>query len=458
MMLLKLLGGVIIGETNAQYFGAPLRLIPDISGDGNPELSAAIQSGEGPASAYVLSSEFLNASKTGKTKITPATNVGTRFLEAVIDEGSKYNYISGQTRETDGGTDLLLSEAEKDRLVLFKVTTINEQMALEGDIAPDNISEKIVYSFAANSNVEGRLIDDVNGDDINDIFVRFVDKSNLSKKYGIIFGKEATSQADRLRTGKFDIEFNYLAKSLGGNVSKFIVEVVPDIDGDGKEDLLMSAPAIDGFHSNSGVVWVIRSALLQAATVTPIDLEAMTAVQGRAIPNTGAFGIVQTSDYDGDGIPTFLFDSNRGIFVIDGDNLIASGEPNVLINGTVISGSIDVGDIDGDGVNDLINSSRDSGRVLSGSIIKDALEQNENVRITSGMLFQIDLDNLLTYADSINGAPIHLAEQGLIAFPFVTTDRTVSGVENNGRIVLVKISDISNSIMNGDVNLEIRQE
>ncbi len=96
-------------------FGAPLSLIPDITGDGKAELGVSVWSGVGNASAYVVGSEFFNTAAPGRTNISTIANDGAIFDQT--PGGVRANLVSAMS--SGSGIDLPVSDAGRSKLFLF---------------------------------------------------------------------------------------------------------------------------------------------------------------------------------------------------------------------------------------------------------------------------------------------------------------------------------------------------
>src|SRR5262249_37599620 len=98
-------GTAIEGEAINQFFGVPLSAIPDVTGDGKPELGVSLQYGPGSASAYVVGSEFFSAMPGTRLSVANLGNTGAKFSQTPSPTSRRANFLSAQPAAT--GVDLL---------------------------------------------------------------------------------------------------------------------------------------------------------------------------------------------------------------------------------------------------------------------------------------------------------------------------------------------------------------
>lgn len=464
---------VIEGDAIQQGFGNPLAAIPDVTGDGQAEIGVGVLSGTGGAGGYVIGSEFFNAMPGGRLSISGLANTGAKFSQPAAPPPFA-NFVSA--RQAAPGVDLLYSDAMKNKLYLFPGTTGASFNSLRGTPDLDASADAIVYSFPANAPMqEARMIGDVNGDGRNDIMVRSTGSGGAGK-FGIIFGRPATSTADRRRDAVFDIELNYTNAPSGAVRS--LVEMLSDIDGDGHPDMLISAPNIfqmqnaGSFYATTtggglGMVWIIRSSVLRSPGPIAVNMMALTPEQGRYFPSTAVNNVVELADLDGDGYKTLLMSSVNVSFVVDANDLLQAqpGEfgptARVLQLGNYVA---DIGDLDGDGNKEVLVSAAGSFvTVVRGSWLKLAIATAQPTPARQTMNTEgvsLSLAEMPSYGITDGRTPLVLGSTapgggGLIAFGRWCSNvcgNTVAG--SAGHIVLVRIDDIR-PWMNGTVTLRL---
>jgi hypothetical protein len=471
---------VINGEAMNQLFGAPMTSIPDVTGDGKPEIGVSIQSGLGPASAYIISSEFYGSIARGQLNVSTLGNAGARFAQtpvttnppnlnrAFAQQSLRPNLLTALPAAS--GVEILLSDAERKKLYLWKLSAAADFNAFRGAVNPDAISGGITYSFdPAGPAQEGRLIGDVNGDGVNDIFVQSV-RAASGSRLGIIFGRASAGPGDLTRSGNtFDIEFISATRFGGLSLPYIAVQTIPDADRDGNRELALSVPSQSSILADqsfgSSFIWVIKSGVLRAGIPQSINLDSLTAAQGIRIAGFNAFDFIEIDDLDGDGLKSILVPSGQGGgTIVDGDELLTSGFGAArgvqLFAGSILPGNFlgAGGNLDGDAADDFVASPGGTGLtfVLRGGPVKSGLVTAPAAPTGS---LQIDLRRVLGYSQFEGRAPVYLKESGLIGFGIMSIagiNGIASGAaETSGKIILVKETDIRRAVTTPSTGLEI---
>lgn len=465
---------VIQGEAINQMFGAPIARIPDITGDGKEEIGVAVVSNRGPASAYVVSSEFYGSIPKGLLSVSTLGTQGTRFKQTPTAPAGEIVFRNGRanllTAEKGGaGVDLLLSDAERKAFYLFQLSGPADYAALRGDIDPATVANSIVYSAdPAGHALQARLIGDVNGDDLNDIFVQEIDVApDTPTTYGIIFGRVASTPADRTRSANaFDISFNAITpkgtSSNNNEIPRLIVQKLSDITGDGFPELVI-APSVGGFLS-AGVLhrtsWLIKSPILRGPTPRTVSLTAPSADPVTFMQNITPNAIVEIPDQDGDGLKTLVMNEGtfqEGVKLIDGDDLNAVSQTIDMSGPGVRKKSIGsgfmapVGDLDGDGMDDFVLNAREFGLVARHAMLSSpqTTMPNPDPAVPGSEWFRfVSLPVSAQSGDS--WPPLRLAGSSQIAFGFVEhlewipSNQTLATTA--GQIVIVKEEDFRRNI------------
>ena len=477
----------IVGETDEQRFALPLVAIPDVTGDGRPELGVSIRSGIGGATGYVLASGSIGGRTTPITNVTTLQSAGSRFSDKTPTGQPEANYVSAST--SSGGVDLLVSDAGDSAFYLFPSLNAAGYAALRGSNDPATLPNRITYAMTVGDPQEARLVGDVNGDGLADIFTRSL-SDETSGTYNLIMGRALASEADRQRTAAPDITMTYAwAKNTSGGITialpRVTAQLIPDSDGDGFRDLVIIAPdyKFDRSDTNRGALWLIRSAVLRSTTPVTIDLEALTSTQGFKFEGRLITSVAETTDFDSDGYRTLLFSADAGAYAIDANAFGAInpatipldngsgvapplfGAPSVLIQagGWQLSGGSNP-DLDGDGLEDVLASGAISpmANIFRGSRVRSALTDSAFNAGTSPGVYQV-IPNTSPPAEAVNypgqtiaAPPLFLSGTSLIAIPVHPRDTSQGfAPERAGRIIFVKTADITASIAKGETRMDV---
>ncbi|HEV7690539.1 MAG TPA: hypothetical protein VGO52_06950 [Hyphomonadaceae bacterium] len=458
----------IDGEALNQLFGLPISTIPDVTGDGRPEIGVSIMSGRGPASAYVIGSEFYGSIPKGVLNIANLASQGARFLQTpdaalLLQDRSarKANLLSSAPRPS-GGVDLLLSDAQRRKFYLFPIAQPSDFNALRGNVDPETVANRVVYTLDASAfPQQARLIGDVNGDGLNDIFVQqthapppttLPPENQAPVKFGIIFGRPVNAAADRQRTGAFDITFD--AFSYAEGVPYVVVKTLSDFSGDGFPELFISAtggPAGSWIFARPDWVgaWIVKSPILRRAAPSTVSLRAITSDPVIHLSQTAPGTVFEVDDTDGDGFRSIAFGSG----VVDGDDLNNGPNPFPMGASPPVKFSLDmrlataVGDLEGDGINDYLSLA--SGlSVIRGALLNKGLAPIVSDPAIPGTPFiNLALARPFSVAHE-TGQPAYLAATGQVAIGTVIQRYNfTSHGDGVGRIIIVKDADIRQGVL-----------
>ncbi len=455
----------ILGETALQTFGVPFMEIPDVDGDGNPELAVTNVTGKGETSGYIIDSEFIN-SVTGDIAVGAGTASGSRFTTSNNTGNFIPNALTGLPQADGDGTDILL--VSDSNIYLFPIDTQADYNALEGNIDPAS-ADRIHYALTSPDGlVNAKLIPDVNGDGLNDIAVILLGGNDGVGEAGIIYGVDTSGSPKTIANG-FDITFQG-SSEFGAFNRREVSELlpIPDIDGDGVGDLIISQR---NFSNES--IYFLKSGALATASTTIIDLDNLDlATQGFKVRGTSIDTVSPGQDYDGDGIPTLLFfDGRNDIHIIDGDEFAAInpatstryfGNNSSILTRSGGQGSsfgAMVDDMNGDGNQEFLGVSRWRGAVyvIDGTVILDTLNNPGTVNtLPQDGEFDIDLSAFFASNSDVAYTPVHLQNLDLFVLGWAT-DSNPQTETDPGRIVFFDAGVVREAFSSGATGVTIKR-
>ncbi|MEM1086402.1 MAG: hypothetical protein AAGH90_01635 [Pseudomonadota bacterium] len=430
--------------------------IPDVSGDGLPDVALVQDRNLTSSKVFILESETIAASE---------------GIFNVIENNELFSEITSTARGTerltikdaaDGqGLDILYSDTSRGRFTYFDADTPADWAFLRGVVdVNDTANNPISYtSGGANDEFDAQLIHDVDQDGNNDIFIFGIRNGEI----GIRFGAARNGPGDTSRSSVADISFSN-NDLVGVRPSRrYQVEPFPDTDGDGQPELMLILPqySADGFSNDEeGAIWIVNSTRFFTASST-INLDDANEPGVRRIvgdPDTlVGESVIETTDGNGD--PFFLigYGDRRlsgavptGVAGISLANLQAlpqrAGLSDLLASSVnyirgpdaqnspvddTVGPLFQVGDLDGDGEDDFISQS--SMLIMKADILAGATIIGEDYAIPNENAPRID----------IGGIIVDFSEQGFIGF-VVAND-----------FGLVRISDIQQALMNPDGEITV---
>ncbi len=265
------------------------------------------------------------------------------------------------------------------------------------DLSALNGTNGFQISGELNGDQSGRTVasaGDVNGDGIDDLIIGavFADPNgNASGASYVVFGRTTGFAAnlelfDLDGTNGFQINGEAAADASGQTVAS-----AGDVNGDGIDDLIIGAYGADPNGASSGASYVVFGRTTGfAATLELSSLNGTTGFQisGEAASDQSGWSVASAGDVNGDGIDDLIIgaykadpngDSSGASYVVFGrttgfaanlDLSTLNGTTGFQINGEAAGNAsgfsvASAGDINGDGVNDLIIGAK--GVATSGS-------------------------------------------------------------------------------------------
>ena len=324
-------------------------LMGDIDGDGKPDL---VVTNYNSSTISVFRNTSTSGSITFATKVDFATGVNP-YLVAIGD-------IDG-----DGKPDLAVTNLSSSTVSVFRNTSTSGSITFASKI-----------DLNTGTNPHGVTIGDIDGDGMPDLIVANNGGNNVS-----IFRNTSTSGSILASSFASKVDF-----STGTNPHGV---AIGDIDGDGKPDLVVT-------NSGSTNVSVFRNTSSSGSITfaTKVDFPSGTTPYGVAI-----------GDIDGDGKPDLTVTNNGGSTVSIFRNTSSSGSITFATKVDFAAGvapfDVAIGDVDGDGLPDLVVTNSSSSNI---SVLRNTISLTAPTAPTIGTITHPTCD-LSTGSVVLNGLP-----------------------------------------------------
>ncbi|MBA5249175.1 MAG: hypothetical protein FE834_06540, partial [Gammaproteobacteria bacterium] len=367
-------GFVINGEAAGDKSGFSVSSAGDVNGDGLDDLIVGTPyAGSNAGKSYVV---FGTTNTTAIDLSTIANGTGGFVIngEAAGDKSGNSVSSAGDVNG-DGLDDLIVGAWKADgnkgkSYVIFGNKTNTAAINLS-DIA--NGTGGFVINGEAAGDISGDSVSsagDVNGDGLDDLIVGAFGGPNIGKSY-IVFGTTSTTAINLsdIASGTGGFVINGETK---GDYSRISVSSAGDVNGDGLDDLIIGAYLADATNkTDSGKSYVVFG----TTDTTAINLSTIAngtggfVINGEAAGDKSGDSVSSAGDVNGDGLEDLIVGANTSgkSYVVFGTtdttaiNLgtIASGTGGFVINGEVAGDKSgfsvsSAGDVNGDGLDDLI--------------------------------------------------------------------------------------------------------
>ncbi|MBA5249546.1 MAG: hypothetical protein FE834_08505, partial [Gammaproteobacteria bacterium] len=388
-------GFIVNGEVANDKSGYSVSSAGDINGDGLDDLIiGAYGANGGKGKSYVV---FGKTNSTAVNLSVIASGTGGFVINGeTVNDKSGYSVSSAGDVNGDGLDDLIIgaygaNESKGRSYVVFGKTngTVTNLSDITGSTGGFIINGETTGDFSGYSVSSAG---DINGDGLDDLIIGTwgadtTTRINAGKSY-VIFGKTNSAAinlsdiASASDTGGFVINGEMENDSSGRSVSS-----AGDVNGDGLDDLIVGAYGADPSNkSNAGKSYVVFGKI----SSTAISLDAIAngtggfVINGENAQDLSGKSVSSAGDVNGDGLDDLIVGAGNAN-TIGGDDAgksyvvfgktdttainlsaIASGTGGFVINGEKVwdlSGDpvSSAGDVNGDGLDDLIIGARRAG-------------------------------------------------------------------------------------------------
>jgi hypothetical protein len=392
-------GFVIVGDGTGYNFS--VSSAGDVNGDGIDDLVVGSPygdiGGDTAGQAYVI----YGVEGTSQTEVDLSSLSAEDGFVVVGDRGDRLGFSvssAGDVNE-DGIDDLIIGapfggDPAVEPGVACVIYGVEGNSRDSVDLGQLSVEDGYIIVGDASGDEAGRSVSsvgDVNGDGIDDLIVGAPYGDDGGSKAGeayVIYGREADDRATIDLSNLSDEEGFVIVGAMGGDYLGFSVSSAGDVNGDGLDDLVVGAPRGDIGGESAGEAYVIYG--LNGVKRTTIDLANLSAndgfvIVGDEVGEETGFDVSTAGDVNGDGIDDLIVgapgaDDGGEAYVIYGiqgdgrgpltiDSLVPSEgfiiKGDIQYDGAGVSVS-SAGDVNGDGIDDLIVGASEGGYGDSG--------------------------------------------------------------------------------------------
>jgi hypothetical protein len=358
----------LTGEGSGDYAGHSVSSAGDVDGDGLDDVligaSEESTGGSAAGAAYLV----FAASLQGSTEI----DLGDADIKIIGQSSSEAGVSVSSAGDLDGdGLDDLLVGAEgtDDTYVL-----LGSSLGSASELIMDEDAD-YVLSGEAGGDYAGTSVSsagDVDGDGLADILVGAPVENSGGSVAGATYLVLGSSLGSTVQISLADADYKFIGDS-DYDYSGTSVSGAGDVDGDGLDDILVGAPgdttaadygAGSGGYS-AGAVYVILGSSLGSSWEVDLSTADYKLV---AVHEYGSLGqsVASAGDVDGDGLDDIVMGAYgvEQTYLLLGSSLGSTSEIHLADADLTLNGSGDrsgyavdgVGDVDGDGLDDLFIS------------------------------------------------------------------------------------------------------
>ncbi len=413
-------GFVVFGQADLDELGVSISAAGDLNGDGIDDLVVGAwdvaAGGTDRGQTLVIFGKDTAVSGPFPASFSAAALDGTTgfVVNGVADNDMSGRFVAGAGDiNGDGLDDLLIGASRAPRNGYSQVgesyVIFGRNTAMSGPFAPSldlsslNGTNGFVIPSIENGSYTGTVsgAGDLNGDGITDLMIG-ASKSDLPSgndagKTYVIFGAAGLGSTGSFVLSTLNGANGFVLNGIrGGDLSGDRLDRIGDFNGDGVDDIIIGARGADPNiqnNQNGGQAYIIfgRNTAQQGNFAAAIEISALNGTDGFILNGINAFdnagrSVSGTGDVNGDGFDDVIIGAWRanpggyGAVNDAGESYIVFGGPSVgssgLIELTNLNGSdgftfegvelsdqlgfavAGAGDINGDGVDDMLISSR----------------------------------------------------------------------------------------------------
>jgi hypothetical protein len=394
----------ILGDSLNDFFGYSASMAGDVNGDGKADIIVGApyddDGGDGSGSVKIITDLATKDNPDSPNFQLNGDSASDTFGISVSGAGDvngdgKDDVIVGATGDDDGGN-------SSGSAFIFYGGIINGSATIKADV---KLTGEADWNLFGNS-VSGA--GDVNGDGKDDVIVSATGYSGNSGAvyifYGGVTSGAAASRYNVRLTG--DSGSDYFGTSVSG---------VGDVNGDGKDDVIVGAPYDNETASDTGAAFIFYGGVTSGAATTKANVK----LTGDNASSRFGFSVSGAGDVNGDGKDDVIAGALSGMaYVFYGGvtSGVASAKANVKIIGDSagdnfgysVSGA---GDINGDGKDDVVVGARNdnfgghnsgSTFIFYGGVVSGTASLVANVKIT-GDSAEANFGTSVSDAGDVNG-------------------------------------------------------
>jgi hypothetical protein len=299
-----------LGEKGDDYAGYAVSMAGDLDGDklGDFIIGASGQDSAGKNAGAVY---IILGSSLGTGKIRSLSKADYKFTGERADDWAGYLISGGGDVDGDGLGDIIIgadgddggNEAHASYVVLGK-SLRNKGIHSLAQADYKLIGEK-KFDYASQVSLTG----DVDGDGLDDLLIGAAGNDSGGAASGaayLILGK-SLGKASLINLSRADHKF--IGEKKGDNAGAHVAHA-GDIDGDGRDDLLVGALRYRGRHKLEGAVYVILGKSLKRGEInlSQADLKFV----GGSPEQYAGHAVFSAGDVDGDDLDDFLIGAWAG--------------------------------------------------------------------------------------------------------------------------------------------------